>query len=200
MNTEDNLDVNNQTLNNHFCQQEAMMKSSLENATTNINSDALLNSPINSNQIGHNNDEFDASMQNRERADFERQNNEPTFNEKENEEHLNVISSQVDATNELLNDNVSVPTAAESPTTTGSNAAQTAVPKRLHVSNIPFRFRDPDLRAMFGQFGDILDVEIIFNERGSKVILKFYENTNHISAKSLFLNYFIYFKNIEIVK
>lgn len=75
-------------------------------------------------------------------------------------------------------------------------------PKRLHVSNIPFRFRDPDLRAMFGvsfilrlllpsnelniyffsnmhlilfinnakqQFGNILDVEIIFNERGSKV-------------------------------
>ncbi|KAJ8958863.1 hypothetical protein NQ318_019630, partial [Aromia moschata] len=41
-------------------------------------------------------------------------------------------------------------------------------PKRLHVSNIPFRFRDPDLRAMFGQFGPILDVEIIFNERGSK--------------------------------
>uniref|UniRef100_A0A8C9UF51 RNA binding fox-1 homolog 3 n=1 Tax=Serinus canaria TaxID=9135 RepID=A0A8C9UF51_SERCA len=42
-------------------------------------------------------------------------------------------------------------------------------PKRLHVSNIPFRFRDPDLRQMFGQFGKILDVEIIFNERGSKV-------------------------------
>jgi len=42
------------------------------------------------------------------------------------------------------------------------------MPKRLHVSNIPFRFRDPDLRAMFGQFGPILDVEIIFNERGSK--------------------------------
>ncbi|XP_031781174.1 RNA binding protein fox-1 homolog 2 isoform X3 [Nasonia vitripennis] len=41
-------------------------------------------------------------------------------------------------------------------------------PKRLHVSNIPFRFRDPDLRAMFGQYGPILDVEIIFNERGSK--------------------------------
>ncbi|XP_037045083.1 RNA binding protein fox-1 homolog 2-like isoform X11 [Bradysia coprophila] len=41
-------------------------------------------------------------------------------------------------------------------------------PKRLHVSNIPFRFRDPDLRSMFGQYGTILDVEIIFNERGSK--------------------------------
>ena len=40
--------------------------------------------------------------------------------------------------------------------------------KRLHVSNIPFRFRDPDLRQMFGKFGAILDVEIIFNERGSK--------------------------------
>ncbi|XP_044038122.1 RNA binding protein fox-1 homolog 1 isoform X8 [Siniperca chuatsi] len=43
-----------------------------------------------------------------------------------------------------------------------------AQPKRLHVSNIPFRFRDLDLRQMFGQFGKILDVEIIFNERGSK--------------------------------
>ncbi|RNA11981.1 RNA binding fox-1 -like protein [Brachionus plicatilis] len=49
--------------------------------------------------------------------------------------------------------------------TTGQVTSQ---PKRLHVSNIPFRFRDPDLRAMFGQFGEILDVEIIFNERGSK--------------------------------
>lgn len=56
-------------------------------------------------------------------------------------------------------------------TTTPVSAAvaeQKNQPKRLHVSNIPFRFRDPDLRAMFGQFGTILDVEIIFNERGSK--------------------------------
>ncbi|XP_052788899.1 RNA binding protein fox-1 homolog 2-like isoform X10 [Mya arenaria] len=48
-----------------------------------------------------------------------------------------------------------------------SNAAQG--PKRLHVSNIPFRFREADLRNLLGQFGPILDVEIIFNERGSKV-------------------------------
>ncbi|XP_053115275.1 RNA binding protein fox-1 homolog 1-like isoform X2 [Hemicordylus capensis] len=48
------------------------------------------------------------------------------------------------------------------------NSENKAQPKRLHVSNIPFRFRDPDLRQMFGQFGKILDVEIIFNERGSK--------------------------------
>ncbi|XP_077072469.1 RNA binding protein fox-1 homolog 1-like isoform X2 [Siphateles boraxobius] len=55
---------------------------------------------------------------------------------------------------------------------TGSGSEEEGVgkaqPKRLHVSNIPFRFRDPDLRQMFGQFGKILDVEIIFNERGSK--------------------------------
>uniref|UniRef100_A0A1A7XNU5 RNA binding protein fox-1 homolog n=1 Tax=Iconisemion striatum TaxID=60296 RepID=A0A1A7XNU5_9TELE len=54
----------------------------------------------------------------------------------------------------------------------GGSAAESTeakgTPKRLHVSNIPFRFRDPDLRQMFGQFGKILDVEIIFNERGSK--------------------------------
>ncbi|XP_019721251.1 RNA binding protein fox-1 homolog 3 isoform X10 [Hippocampus comes] len=50
-----------------------------------------------------------------------------------------------------------------------SDSSEKQQPKRLHVSNIPFRFRDPDLRQMFGQFGKILDVEIIFNERGSKV-------------------------------
>ncbi|XP_034151288.1 RNA binding protein fox-1 homolog 2 isoform X2 [Esox lucius] len=51
----------------------------------------------------------------------------------------------------------------------GTDASEAkGTPKRLHVSNIPFRFRDPDLRQMFGQFGKILDVEIIFNERGSK--------------------------------
>ncbi|XP_031419459.1 RNA binding protein fox-1 homolog 2 isoform X3 [Clupea harengus] len=50
----------------------------------------------------------------------------------------------------------------------GVDDSDKMTPKRLHVSNIPFRFRDPDLRQMFGQFGKILDVEIIFNERGSK--------------------------------
>ncbi|XP_078690618.1 RNA binding protein fox-1 homolog 1-like isoform X11 [Branchiostoma floridae x Branchiostoma belcheri] len=50
-----------------------------------------------------------------------------------------------------------------------AEALASAITKRLHVSNIPFRFRDPDLRQMFGKYGQILDVEIIFNERGSKV-------------------------------
>ncbi|XP_048846392.1 RNA binding protein fox-1 homolog 1 isoform X4 [Brienomyrus brachyistius] len=53
-------------------------------------------------------------------------------------------------------------------TQSSDNTESKTQPKRLHVSNIPFRFRDPDLRQMFGQFGKILDVEIIFNERGSK--------------------------------
>lgn len=33
----------------------------------------------------------------------------------------------------------------------GADSAEAkGTPKRLHVSNIPFRFRDPDLRQMFG--------------------------------------------------
>ncbi|KAM4652415.1 RNA binding protein fox-1 homolog 2 isoform 8-T8 [Discoglossus pictus] len=60
-------------------------------------------------------------------------------------------------------------TEGQQPQTQSSESTESkATPKRLHVSNIPFRFRDPDLRQMFGQFGKILDVEIIFNERGSK--------------------------------
>ena len=63
-----------------------------------------------------------------------------------------------------------VPTTSDTPTG-GQSPVQhnkDSNPKRLHVSNIPFKFRDPDLRQMFGKFGSILDVEIIFNERGSK--------------------------------
>ncbi|KAI4822727.1 hypothetical protein KUCAC02_008257 [Chaenocephalus aceratus] len=32
----------------------------------------------------------------------------------------------------------------------GDPSEAKGTPKRLHVSNIPFRFRDPDLRQMFG--------------------------------------------------
>ncbi|CAH8583655.1 unnamed protein product, partial [Heterobilharzia americana] len=48
------------------------------------------------------------------------------------------------------------------------NAFSATSPRRLHVSNIPFRFREADLRSLLGPYGPILDVEIIFNERGSK--------------------------------
>ncbi|MFH4976212.1 hypothetical protein AB6A40_002921 [Gnathostoma spinigerum] len=57
-----------------------------------------------------------------------------------------------------------LPTPDPSTSTTSGDGA----PKRLHVSNIPFRFRDPDLRVMFEKYGPVTDVEIIFNERGSK--------------------------------
>lgn len=55
----------------------------------------------------------------------------------------------------------------EAATSPASSSASISGPKRLHVSNIPFRFREADLRNLLG-FGTILDVEIIFNERGSK--------------------------------
>lgn len=60
---------------------------------------------------------------------------------------------------EVSEGSVAPPTAAGTPEVTqavvAASAAELAVakaaqPKRLHVSNIPFRFRDPDLRAMFG--------------------------------------------------
>lgn len=47
--------------------------------------------------------------------------------------------------------------------------ASADLPRRLHVSNIPFKYRDHDLAAMFEKFGTVAEVEIIFNERGSKV-------------------------------
>uniref|UniRef100_A0A8D3DAE1 RRM domain-containing protein n=1 Tax=Scophthalmus maximus TaxID=52904 RepID=A0A8D3DAE1_SCOMX len=41
-------------------------------------------------------------------------------------------------------------------------------PKRLHVSNIPFRFRDPDLRQMFGVrqvvHEEVKDLQVIHDE------------------------------------
>ncbi|XP_043570610.1 RNA binding protein fox-1 homolog 3 isoform X3 [Chiloscyllium plagiosum] len=79
-----------------------------------------------------------------------------------------------DANTQSLTGTSTVPQTDEAAQTDSSQQLQSSEttekqqPKRLHVSNIPFRFRDPDLRQMFGQFGKILDVEIIFNERGSK--------------------------------
>lgn len=42
--------------------------------------------------------------------------------------------------------------------------------KRLHVSNIPFRYREPDLLNLFISMGynSVSDCQIIYNERGSK--------------------------------
>ncbi|KAL6445438.1 hypothetical protein ACFW04_002312 [Cataglyphis niger] len=48
---------------------------------------------------------------------------------------------------------VPVTSGATTPATATQGTDLKGQPKRLHVSNIPFRFRDPDLRAMFGGFG-----------------------------------------------
>uniref|UniRef100_A0A673FP66 RNA binding protein fox-1 homolog n=1 Tax=Sinocyclocheilus rhinocerous TaxID=307959 RepID=A0A673FP66_9TELE len=81
----------------------------------------------------------------------------------------NTDDSLVPVTSDPQSLSVSVASGSATGSGTEEEGAGKAQPKRLHVSNIPFRFRDPDLRQMFGQFGKILDVEIIFNERGSKV-------------------------------
>ncbi len=42
------------------------------------------------------------------------------------------------------------PQAQQQPAQQQQQLVKDNTPKRLHVSNIPFRFRDPDLRNMFG--------------------------------------------------
>ena len=49
-----------------------------------------------------------------------------------------------------------------------NNNAPETVSQRLHVSSIPFRFREDNLVMMFKDYGTVLDAEVIFNERGSK--------------------------------
>ena len=41
-------------------------------------------------------------------------------------------------------------------------------PIRLHISNIPFRYREYHLALLFSNFGEVLDSTIIFNRLGSK--------------------------------
>lgn len=56
---------------------------------------------------------------------------------------LNSLANHLSANNLPVN---SLPNGAELKIATD----QSSSPKRLHVSNIPFRFRDPDLRQLFG--------------------------------------------------
>ncbi|XP_019717929.1 RNA binding protein fox-1 homolog 2 isoform X2 [Hippocampus comes] len=81
---------------------------------------------------------------------------------------VNSLSGQSDGSSQIDGQSGSGGGGSGSGGSIGDDSDAKGTPKRLHVSNIPFRFRDPDLRQMFGQYGKILDVEIIFNERGSK--------------------------------
>ena len=47
-------------------------------------------------------------------------------------------------------------------------SAETSSPLRLHISNIPFRFREPHLALLFRNFGEVLDSTVIYNRLGSK--------------------------------
>merc|ERR1712181_30613 len=39
---------------------------------------------------------------------------------------------------------------------------------RLHVSNLPFIFREPHLARLFSSCGTVTDVQVVTNEKGSK--------------------------------
>jgi len=39
---------------------------------------------------------------------------------------------------------------------------------RLHVSNLPFIFREPHLARLFSSYGTVTDVQVVTNEKGSK--------------------------------
>eukprot|EP00092_Neocalanus_flemingeri_P015756 GFUD01017058.1.p1 GENE.GFUD01017058.1~~GFUD01017058.1.p1 ORF type:complete len:385 (-),score=100.32 GFUD01017058.1:269-1423(-) len=54
------------------------------------------------------------------------------------------------------------------PSFPGQVSPSDEISKRLHVSNIPFRYRELNLYYMFEQFGEVTDVEIIYNDKGSK--------------------------------
>lgn len=63
------------------------------------------------------------------------------------------IAATVTSVTAALNASAAAAAAAQAAAVAQAQAAssdQKNQPKRLHVSNIPFRFRDPDLRAMFG--------------------------------------------------
>lgn len=71
---------------------------------------------------------------------------------------------------------------------------------RLHVSNIPFRYRREHLANMFSTFGPILDAEIIFNERGSKGFgfVSFVDARDALRAKRAFDRVVIDGREIEV--
>lgn len=75
-----------------------------------------------------------------------------------------MIGPQIPTTDSAANLNLNTSSAAAEANANGG--ADTS--RRLHVSNIPFRYRETDLKDMFAKFGSVVDAEIIFNERGSK--------------------------------
>jgi len=70
-------------------------------------------------------------------------------------------------TNETKGTSISELQETSTSTTTTVIAPQDG-PRRLHITNLPFKIRDNELKTMFEVYGTVVDAEIIFNERGSK--------------------------------
>ena len=79
-------------------------------------------------------------MVSEESLDKVKDSNGDLISESSNTE-TSLVPLSTSSTNNIINNNGGALLPAPNPQTT---------PKRLHVSNIPFRFRDPDLRNMFG--------------------------------------------------
>ncbi|GMT10271.1 hypothetical protein PFISCL1PPCAC_1568, partial [Pristionchus fissidentatus] len=54
------------------------------------------------------------------------------------------------------------------PPSSSSPSGESVEAVRLHIANIPYKWRDTDLEKMFKEHGEVSGCEIIFNERGSK--------------------------------
>lgn len=55
-----------------------------------------------------------------------------------------------------------------SPPSTSRSTGDCKDAVRLHISNIPYKWRNPDLEKLFAPHGEVIEAEVIFNERGSK--------------------------------
>lgn len=126
----------------------------------------------NANLQASNNEQTDVQQKARPNKDDEAGKDEQNFKQNKLQTLANDEKVQVDQKSNVAQLKLQADSTATSvnSNTNANSSQQTSqdASKRLHVSNIPFRFRDPDLRSLFGKFGKILDVEIIFNERGSK--------------------------------
>lgn len=113
----------------------------------------------------------------------------PTYAEKVEQSNLNIMQDNKQA----------FPKGADE---LKSNFARQQVSNngRLHVSNIPFRYRKEHLANMFSIFGLILDSEIIFNERGSKGFgfVSFADPTCAQSAKNALHGLIVDGRQIEV--
>lgn len=76
-----------------------------------------------------------------------------------------------------------------------SDSLEKQQPKRLHVSNIPFRFRDPDLRQMFGVSWDTMTHNNLCAPVHLKAVTAFQEHQQIQSGKDKSICLFLYSYN-----